>query len=79
MTLKVIRLLQASSNLHQFLFPQAPILSISLISGQFHATLKESVISPLLKNATLDKDIVTVLPRYMDSQEDARCSGSCHL
>jgi len=39
------------------LFPQSPILSkFSLISGQFHPTLKESVISPLLKKPTLDKE-----------------------
>ena len=32
------------------------IVNISLISGQFHPTLKESVISPLLKKPTLDKE-----------------------
>ena len=31
------------------------IVNFSLISGQFHPTLKESVISPLLKKPTLDK------------------------
>ena len=29
------------------------IVNFSLISGQFHPTLKESVISPLLKNCLL--------------------------
>ena len=32
------------------------IVSLSLTSGQFHTILKESVISPLLKKSTLDKD-----------------------
>jgi len=32
------------------------IVNHSLISGQFHPTLKESVISPLLKKPTLDKE-----------------------
>ena len=32
------------------------IVNLSLISGQFHHTLKESVISPLLKKPTLDKE-----------------------
>ena len=32
------------------------IVNLSLISGQFHPTLKESVISPLLKKSTLDKE-----------------------
>ena len=32
------------------------IVNLSLISGQFHPTLKESVISPLLKKPTLDKE-----------------------
>ena len=32
------------------------IVSLSLTSGQFHPILKESVISPLLKKSTLDKD-----------------------
>jgi len=31
-------------------------VNLSLISGQFHPTLKESVISPLLKKPTLDKE-----------------------
>ena len=30
------------------------IVNLSLISGQFHPTLKESVISPLLKKPTSD-------------------------
>jgi len=34
----------------------ANIVNLSLSSGQFHPTLKESVISPLLKKLTLDKD-----------------------
>jgi len=32
------------------------IINLSLISGQFHPTLEESVISPLLKKPTLDKE-----------------------
>ena len=32
------------------------IVNLSLISGQFHPTLKESTISPLLKKSTLDKE-----------------------
>jgi len=32
------------------------IVNLSLISGQFHPTFKESVISPLLKKPTLDKE-----------------------
>ena len=32
------------------------IVNLSLSSGNFHHTLKESVISPLLKKPTLDKD-----------------------
>ena len=32
------------------------IVNLSLSSGQFHPILKESVISPLLKKPTLDKD-----------------------
>jgi len=32
------------------------IVNLSLSSGQFHRILKESVISPLLKKPTLDKD-----------------------
>ena len=32
------------------------IVNLSLLSGQFHPTLKESVISPLLKKPTLDKE-----------------------
>ena len=32
------------------------IVNLSLISGQFHPTLKESVISPLLKKPTLDQE-----------------------
>jgi len=32
------------------------IVNLSLISGQFHPTLKESIISPLLKKPTLDKE-----------------------
>jgi len=32
------------------------IVNISLISGQFHTTLKESVISPLFNKPTLDKE-----------------------
>jgi len=32
------------------------IVNLSLTSGQFHPTLKESVISPLLKKHTLDKE-----------------------
>jgi len=35
------------------------IVNLSLISGQFHPTLKESVISPLLKKPTLDKEELT--------------------
>jgi len=34
----------------------ALILDMSLSSGEFHPILKQSVISPLLKKATLDKD-----------------------
>jgi len=34
----------------------ANIVNLSLISGQFHPTLKESAISPLLKKSTLDKE-----------------------
>jgi len=32
------------------------VVNLSLTSGQFHPILKESVISPLLKKSTLDKD-----------------------
>ena len=32
------------------------IVNLSLSSGNFHHTLKESVISPILKKPTLDKD-----------------------
>jgi len=32
------------------------IVKLSLISGQFYPTLKESIISPLLKKPTLDKE-----------------------
>jgi len=32
------------------------IVNLSLTSGQFHPILKESVISPVLKKSTLDKD-----------------------
>ena len=32
------------------------IVNLSLISGQFHPTLKESIISPLLKKPTLNKE-----------------------
>ena len=32
------------------------IVNLSLSSGNFHHTLKESVASPLLKKPTLDKD-----------------------
>jgi len=32
------------------------IVNFSLTSGQFHPILKDSVISPLLKKSTLDKD-----------------------
>ena len=32
------------------------IVNLSLISGQFHPTLEESIISPLLKKPTLDKE-----------------------
>jgi len=32
------------------------IVNLSLISGQIHSTLKESIISPLLKKPTLDKE-----------------------
>ena len=32
------------------------IVNLSLITGQFHPTLKESIISPLLKKPTLDKE-----------------------
>jgi len=32
------------------------IVNLSLISGQFHPTLNESIISPLLKKPTLDKE-----------------------
>ena len=32
------------------------IVNLSLISGQFHPTLKESIISPLLKKPTLDNE-----------------------
>jgi len=32
------------------------IVNLSLSSGNFHHTLKESLISPLLKKPTLDKD-----------------------
>jgi len=32
------------------------IVNLSLSSGQFHPILKESIISPLLKKPTLDKD-----------------------
>jgi len=35
---------------------QSPTVNLSLISGQFHPTLRESVISPLLKKPTLDKE-----------------------
>jgi len=33
-----------------------PALSLSVSSGQFHPTLKQSTISPLLKKSNLDKD-----------------------
>ena len=32
------------------------IVNLSLISGQFHPTLKKSIISPLLKKPTVDKE-----------------------
>ena len=32
------------------------IVNLSLTTGQFHPTLKESIISPLLKKPTLDKE-----------------------
>jgi len=32
------------------------IVNLSLSSGQFHSTLKQSTISPLLKKPNLDKD-----------------------
>jgi len=32
------------------------IANLSLTTGQFHPTLKESIISPLLKKPTLDKE-----------------------
>jgi len=32
------------------------VVNLSLTSGQFHPTLKESIISPLLKKPTLDKE-----------------------
>jgi len=32
------------------------IVNLSLASGQFHPILKETIISPLLKKPTLDKD-----------------------
>ena len=35
------------------------IVNLSLSSGNFHHTLKESVISPLLKKPTLDKDEIS--------------------
>jgi len=43
-------------NVHPYLFPQSPILSTYPSSGQFHPTLNESIISPLLKKPTLDKE-----------------------
>jgi len=33
------------------------IVNLSLTTGQFHPTLKESIISPLLKKPTLDKEL----------------------
>ena len=35
------------------------IVNLSLISGQFHPILKESIISPLLKKPTLDKEVLS--------------------
>jgi len=36
------------------------IVNLSLASGQLHPILKESVISPLLKKSTLDKDQISI-------------------
>jgi len=42
---------------HSYLFNAfRHIVNLSITSGQFHSILKESVISPLLKKPTLDKD-----------------------
>jgi len=37
------------------------IVNLSLSSGQFHPTLKQSTISPLLKKLNLDKDAQTIV------------------
>jgi len=41
------------------------IVNLSLTTGQFHPTLKQSIISPLLKKPTLDKE---ELSNYRQSQ-----------
>jgi len=46
-------------NVLQFSFLQLPTSSISLSSGQFHPILKQSIVSPLLKKSTLDKDLLS--------------------
>jgi len=38
------------------------IVNLSLISGQFHPTLKKSIISPLLRKLTLDKELSNYRP-----------------
>ena len=35
------------------------IVNLSLSSGQFHPIIKQSIISPLLKKSTLDKDLLS--------------------
>jgi len=35
------------------------IVNLSLSSGQFHPILKQSIISPVLKKSTLDKDLLS--------------------
>ena len=62
------------------------IVNLSLTSGQFHPILKESVISPLLKKSTIDKDqlsnyrpisnlslISKIIERIVKSKERVHC------
>jgi len=54
-----------SSNVHLFFSLQSltSSTSFSITSGQFHPILKESVISQLLKNSILNKDLVILAYR----------------
>ena len=48
-------------------------INFSLTTGQFHLILKESVISPLLKKSTLDKDKLSNYRPISDQNNRTHC------